>query len=214
MKKSFLLVAMAMTLVVGFFGCASDGGNEDGMAMSKVKRPEVLDHKNLKWGKDVPDWVMMSNTELEALPENEDFYVFVYESPKAQNVQGAEMYTKNMQAAAEIASMISLRVKSKFTGANAGDLENVETYMEQVTKTLAQAEISGLKKVDDYWVQMRYFDEKGKPSEEAYTYKIMYRIPRDTMDGLVQQAIDGTEPESEDGARTKNLVKDAISGGF
>ncbi|AEJ60559.1 hypothetical protein Spith_0273 [Spirochaeta thermophila DSM 6578] len=183
-----------------------------------AKKPDIIDHKNYKWGKDVPDWVLMDVAELEQLPEYKDLYLFKFESPRAKDLEGARLYVENMQAATEIARQVSLRVQQKFAGAAAGDLDRLETYMETVVKTLAQATIVGFKKLDDYWVLMRYYREDGSVEEDAYTYVALYGVERRTLDELVRRALENADeqvkPRSEEEKTARDRVKEAFEEGF
>lgn len=65
-----VLAALALALVAG---CASKPkGSGATAAPAKVaepivRRPDMLDHKNYKWGTQPPEWVTMNVSELEAL---------------------------------------------------------------------------------------------------------------------------------------------------
>ncbi|MFQ3620854.1 MAG: hypothetical protein SNJ78_07905, partial [Spirochaetales bacterium] len=128
-KLVFLLVtlAVAFTLVTG---CASKPKpkpaepqvSRPAPVQPLVKRPDILDHKNYKWGREPPEWVTMNVDELEKLEKYKDSYVFKFESPRAKDLQGAELWTKNFVANAEIAQQVRNRVQVKFAGAAAGDM--------------------------------------------------------------------------------------------
>jgi len=214
MKKiTVLLLGLVM---MGFLAsCASapkEEPKEEEVLEVVTKRPEMLDHKNYQWGKDVPEWVMMDVSELEELEEYENVYLFKFESPRAQSLEGAKIWTEDFNAASDIVKSIDLRVRSKFSGAAVGDLDAIESYMEKVVASLAEARISGMKKEGDYWVQRRYFTPEGTVDEDAYTYIVLYSIQKEILDEQIQNALDGVEEEPETKVRAKDLVKEAFEG--
>ena len=178
----------------------------------------MLDHKNYKWGRDVPDWVVMNAQELEELDRYEGRYVFKFESPRAQSLQGAEIWTRNFQAASQIAQVVRNRVQTKFAGAAAGDIDMVETYMEQVVQSLSDAEFSGYQPVDDYWVQMRYYNDDGSVEEDGYTYLVLYTIPKETLDRMIDEALDQAarqnQPDTEEEETARQRVEEAFANGL
>ena len=56
MKKAIKIMFLAAVAVIALAGCANKL-KPLGTVSSKVKKPEMLDHKNLKWDKPVPGWV-------------------------------------------------------------------------------------------------------------------------------------------------------------
>lgn len=219
MKKSlslFLVIVMVFLLIAG---CASKPASKPApakpaVAQPIVKRPDLLDHKNYKWGKEPPEWVTMNVDELEKLDKYKDVYVFKFESPRAKDLQGAELWTKNFTAASEIAQQVKNRVQVKFAGAAAGDMNKLETYMEQVVKSFSDSTFAGYKQVDSYWVQMRYYKPDGSVDEDAYTYLALYTIPKATLDELVRKALDeaaeANKPKSPDEETARQRVKEAF----
>jgi hypothetical protein len=209
-------------LLVLFAACSSapepvpEEEPEEEVPAPILKRPDILDHKNYKWGRDVPDWVTMDAVEVEQLEKYEDSYVFKFESPRAQSLQGAELWTKNFTAASQIAQIVQNRVQTKFAGAAAGDIDMLETYMEQVVQSFSDAQFSGYTPEDDYWVQMRYYDEEGEVDEEAYTYVVIYTIEKDVLDEMVQNALEnaGEEPDTEEEKSARDRVQEAFAEGL
>lgn len=220
MKLRSYGVVIGVLLALVMAGCASSPEPEPEesrptMAEPTTRRPEMVDHKNYKWGTPVPDWVTMEVDEIENLSEFEDQYVFKFESPRAQSLQGAELWTRNFQAASSIAQTVQNRVQTRFAGAAAGDMDLVENYMEQVVATFSDQEFSGYRAARDYWVRMRYFDAEGEVEEDAYTYVVLYTIPESTLDRMVQDALDGADTNlTEEQATVRDRVKDAFEQGL
>ncbi|MFP4363259.1 MAG: hypothetical protein ACLFR1_05270 [Spirochaetia bacterium] len=215
MKKLFIL--LPLIVVVMLTACA--GGAE--VAEEEVPerpRPEIIDHKNAQWDRPIPDWVVMEPIELQAMEDYEDVYVFKFESPMAESLEGARIWTNSFSAQSEIARRIRTRVEDRFAGAAAGDVDNLETYMEQVVRVLAQAEFSGYEKVGEFWVLRRYFEDDGSVDREAYTYMVMYTMPREYLDELIQNAMEEAdeevEPESAEETVARERVQEAMSEGF
>ncbi|MFP4300849.1 MAG: hypothetical protein ACLFPW_01860 [Spirochaetaceae bacterium] len=224
MKRNILLLLMVSVLALLFAGCGSDPepapepSPTENVQEPILKRPDMLDHKNYKWGREVPDWVVMSSQELEEMDRFDDQYVFKFESPRAQDLQGAELWTRNFQAASQIAQVVRNRVQTKFAGAAAGDMDMLETYMEQVVQSFSDAQFSGYQPVEDYWVQMRYYNDDGSVDEDAYTYLVLYTIPEQTLDRMINEALDQAEnenqPETEEEETARERVKEAFENGL
>ena len=231
MKRYFWIIAVIA--VVGFMAvsCATVPSEEAeeaaeaqtveetpaAIARTLVRQPDLLDHKNFKFGRDLPDWVVLEANEIESQDLYPGNYVFKFESPRAQDLQGAQLWTRNFIAAAELSQIVRDRVQVKFAGAAAGDIDVLETYLEQLVRRVSESEFSGYRPVSDYWLQLRYYDSDGAAEEDAYTYIVLYTIPTETLDGLIQQSLDGADaeaPASEEERSARNLVRDAFSDGL
>jgi len=213
-----VLAALAFTLVTG---CASKPKAKGATAAPAakvaepiVRRPDMLDHKNYKWGTQPPEWVTMNVTDLEAMDKYKSDYVFKFESPRAKDLQGAELWTKNFTAAAEIAQQVRNRVQVKFAGAAAGDMNQLGSYMEQVVKSFSDATFTGFKQKDSYWVQMRYYKPDGNVDQDAFTYLALYTIPQATMDELVRKALEEAgqtvKPKTPEEQTARKRVQEAF----
>lgn len=226
MKRSIFFLVFVSVMALLIAGCGSDPepapapppepSPTENVQEPILKRPDMLDHKNYKWGREVPDWVVMNTQELEEMDRFEDQYVFKFESPRAQSLQGAELWTRNFQAASQIAQVVRNRVQTKFAGAAAGDMDMLETYMEQVVQSFSDAEFSGYQPVDDYWVQMRYYDDDGSVDEDAYTYLVLYTIPERTLDRMINDALEEADeaPDTEEEQTARERVKEAFENGL
>ena len=182
-----------------------------------VRQPELLDHKNFKFGREVPDWVALEASEIEARELYPSSYAFKFESPRAQDLQGAQIWTRNFIATSELAQIVRDRVEVKFAGAVAGDIDLVESYLEQVVQRVSETEFSGYRPVSDYWLQLRYYSADGSVEEDAYTYIVLYTIPKAILDGLIQQSLEGADaeqPASEEERSARALVREAFEEGL
>ena len=144
---------------------------------AQVYPPKVIEHKKSAFGGDVPDWVFMEQAELELQDEYEDTYVFIFDQT-GKDLDGLQSWTRSFVAATEVARMVSTRVMNKFAGAQVGDKDMVETYMEEVAKVLAVAEYAGARKKADFWVLQQYYKDDGKADRQEYRYLLLYTVPR------------------------------------
>lgn len=218
MKKA-MYIAVGVLALGMFTACVSQEPQKNGLGevSDSVRKPELIDHKNLKWGKDAPLWVSQEAYELEKESEYKDYYLFKFESPRSKSLEGAELWTRDFSVPSEMARTVKMRVESKAAAAAAGDKDLVTGYIEDIVKTITDTKLSGFKKLSDYWIQMRYFDAQGKPAGDDYTYLVLYRISKDTLDKLIDNAITGADeekPKTEDEKRVRDLVKDALHEGI
>lgn len=217
--KIFVRILVGSIVLIAVMGCVGaprgrprDVDIEDPI----VRQPDILDHKNYKFGREIPDWVFMEAYEIEQFRDYRDFYVFKFESPRAQSLQGAQMWARNFQAASELTQTIRNRVEVKFAGSAAGDMDRVDEYMEEVVSSLSSAQFSGYRPEADYWVELRYYDAEGEVAEEAYTYYVMYTIPKEILDRTVMKALEEADEESvsPEARRARDRVKDAFENGL
>ena len=226
MKKTLSIILLVVVAFVFVTSCGSKPApkqepakkDEPKKVEALVKRPDVLDHKNYKWGKEPPEWVTQNIDELQALDKYKNDYVFKFESPRAKDLQGAELWTKNFTAAAEIAQQVKNRVQVKVAAAAAGDINQLGGYMEQVVKSFSDATFAGYKQKDSYWVQMRYYKADGSPDQEAYTYLALYTIQRNVLDELVKKALEEAgntvKPKTAEEQTARKRVEKAMSEGL
>jgi hypothetical protein len=127
-------------------------------------------------------------------------------------------WTRSFTAATEVARMVQTRVMNKFAGAQVGDKDMVETYMEEVAKILAVAEYAGARKKDDFWIYRQYYDDNGKPDEKSYTYYMLYTVPKEQIDAAIDRALDAQsqqqKPKTEEEQAARERVKELFSEGL
>ncbi|PIE97810.1 MAG: hypothetical protein CR988_06005 [Treponema sp.] len=222
MKKTIYFLAglmiIATAMLSGLTSCASEPETSGmGQVSDSIKKPVLIDHKNLKWSKDAPTWVSKEVSELEAQPKYADLYIFKFESPRSKSLEGAELWTRDFSVPSEMARMVKMRVESKAVAAAAGDKDLITGYLEDIVKTLTDTKLSGFKKETDYWIQQRYFDAEGEPAGDDYTYLVLYSIPKKTLNRLIDNAITGADevkPKTEEEKRVRDLVKESIKDGI
>jgi len=209
---SKIVAAIAIVTLFGFLAsCASAPADKPAdkpvVAAPKVPAKTVLDQKGALTGGDIPDWVNMDVGDIETLPKYKDFYVFRGEATGGSE-QSAKLIASRLDADTQIARMISLRVQNLFSGAQVGDDKTVETYMENVVKSLADAKISGWREAGSWWVQYEYTATK----KQEYRYYLLYTIPKDTVKQLLQDAITGQPADTKDKITARDRVKQIADG--
>ncbi len=217
-KVAIVLIAIGLL----FVGCKTKPTPEQEAALKvepQVYPPKVIEHKLTALGGDVPEWVFeyANGEDLENKREYRDQYVFVFEQT-GKDLEGVKAWTRSFSAATEVARMVSTRVMNKFAGAQVGDKDMVETYMEEVAKVLAVAEYSGARKEDDFWIHRQFYDDNGKPTEKIYTYYLLYTVPEEQIDAAIQRSLDAqnnkdkvkTEEEQVARDRVKELFSDGL----
>lgn len=199
-------------LLIAAFALISCATGPQGELTEKDGGPQAvtIDHKNKALGGEVPDWVFASVFDLEA--KYSDSYVFKLEA-EGKDKDGTMTFLSGMQAPTEVARLVSTRVKNKFVGAQVGDKDKVETYMENVTKTLSEATITGLRQVDNYWLQQQVAKQ-----QPFYRVIALYLVPKMEIDGAIARALDAeaarVAPATEEEKTARDRVKDVFGEGM
>lgn len=219
MKK--LIVALtAAALVMSAVSCASKP--EEKTMAKKGPAYEVIDHKTMAIGGDIPAWVVTfietGVQGIEAMDAYKDKYVFIAEDSGA-NKQALSLWMTGFNVTQEVARMVSTRVQSKFAGAAAGSPDDeFGRYFENVVKSAAEARYSGARKENDFWVMRRYFKEDGKSIDrEEYTMYVLVSIDKAMLQSQIQAVLDGTAadtPPSKEQQTAIDRVKESFYEGF
>ena len=182
---------------------------------AEITRPSfrIIEHKNSTLGGDIPDWTSMDVGELEAEERVEGRYVFRFEET-GRSLAGVRTVSDNMNAPSEVARLISMRVEQIFAGAQVGDQDFVETYFENVVLTLAQTDVSGLRKYGDFWVLKEYINQDGSPGRQEYAYYSIYTIERDIVAEQIRRAIDGLDAQTEEEQTARQRVRQIMERGL
>lgn len=211
MKKGFVYITLALIAAIVIAGCAS--APETQPAEFEQASFRIIEHKNSTLGGDVPDWTSRDVGELEQDERFEGKYVFRFEET-GEDLAGVKTIADNMSAPSEVARLISTRVEQVFAGAQVGDQDMVETYFENVVKTVSETEINGLRKYGDFWVLKQYVNEDGSAGEKEYAYYTLYTIDESIVAELVDRAIEGLEAETEEELTARERVRQVLEDEF
>ncbi len=169
----------------------------------------IVDHKTKDFGGDVPDWVVMTSIDLEAQDKYKDYIVFIIDHVGG-DLNGIELWARGFSAPSEVSRMISTSVEDKFVGAAAGDMDMLETYMEEVVKTMSEAEFSGIRTEDSFWVKKQ---NKTSPDQIEYRYLFLITIPRTEVEAAIVRAFgdaNAIPPRTEEEQTARDRVKEAF----
>jgi hypothetical protein len=217
MKK---ILGIAIMIVVGLvmMGCpggpSANGPTPKATPEPPPPTPRILEHKTSDFGGNVPDWVSKTQLEMEKTEEYKGFYVLIEDHPGGKDLEGLKLWAKGFSAKSAFADMISVRVNSKFVGAAAGDKDMLETYMEQVVKSVSKAEFSGFRVNDEFWILKQYFNTDGSVQKEEYRYLFLITVPRKAVDDAIKRAFDGTKTETPEEKTAVDRVKEAFGTGL
>jgi hypothetical protein len=216
--KKLIVALTAAALVMSAVSCAGKP------QAPKAKGPayQVLDHKTMAIGGDIPAWVTTyiegGAQAVEALDAYKEKYVFVGED-SGTNLPALRLWVQNFNIAQDLSQMVSLRVKTKFAGAAAGSPDDeFGRYFENVVKNTSEASFSGARKETDFWIQKRFFKEDGKTVDrEAYDVYVLVSIDKESLKNQIQAVLDGTAadtPPSKEQQTAIDRVKESFYEGF
>ncbi len=211
MRRVLWLSAVVVAAVIVAAGCASTP--EHPRAEFAPASFRIIEHKNSTLGGDVPNWASMDEGALEADDRFDGKYVFRFEET-GRNLAGVRAVADNMSAPSEVARMVSTRVRQVFAGAQVGDQDFVETYFENVVKTVSETQISGLRKYGDFWVLKEYINDDGRAGQREYAYYTVYTVDRDIVHELVRRAIDGVAATTEEELTARERVRQILRDEF
>jgi hypothetical protein len=211
MKKTHVAILGTLGLVLLVAGCA--GTPDTPAAEFEQASFKIIEHKNSTLGGDVPDWTSMDVGELEEDERFEGRYVFRFEET-GKDLAGVKTIADNMRAPSEVARLVSTRVEQVFAGAQVGDQDFVETYFENVVKTVSETEINGLRKYGDFWVLKQYVNDDGSAGEKEYAYYTLYTVEEDIVEELIERAIEGVDADTEEELSAKERVRQVLEDEF
>jgi hypothetical protein len=219
--KKILSLLIVLVLLMAFFSCGGPKVSEPTPEPEPTVKPtpppppppQIIEHRNTDFGGGIPDWVEMTAIDLEKLPEFEKYYVLI-EDHTGKSREGVEMWAKKFSAMGALAALVQNKVRDKFVGAAAGDKDFIETYMEEVVKSVSEGEFAGFREQDKFWVRKRYFDQDGNIDHEEFRYLFLLTVPKKEIADAVKRAFDGTSPDTEEEVSAKERVLDAWGDGF
>lgn len=208
MRRNVVITGIAL-VILAVVGCSS--GPPTAPAEFVDPSFKIIEYKNSAIGAEIPDWVTKDVGELE--DEFDDEYVFRFEQT-GEDLTGVKAIADNMNAPAEVARLVSTRVEQVFAGAQVGDENFVETYFENVVKTVSEAQLNGLRKYGDFWVLKEYYDNRGRATDREYEYYSLFRISEAQVDDLIDRAIEGLDATTEEEKSARDRVREILSEGI
>ncbi|MBR5866298.1 MAG: hypothetical protein IKZ04_00150 [Spirochaetaceae bacterium] len=197
--KTVVFVLLALSMV--FAGCASNKEPEPKELQSSVKT-EVLEHKGTALGiNELPVWVetyvSTGVTGLEKLSDYQGSYCFVGEET-GTNLDAVQTWAATFDVSREIAAAVASRVDSLFTGAASGSPDgDYGTYFENIVKASSNANYSGARKINDWWILIRRYDPDAKKRyTDEYRVFVLYTIEKDILDDQILNMIDKVASET------------------
>ena len=203
------VLGIVVIVAFAFLGSCTSTPKVEKPQMVKEAKPEVIDDQ-YHGTRETPDWVFMEPDEIAA--KVKDYYVFKF-MRSGKDLDGLRLWTRGFVASSEIARLVSVKVKDKFVGAAAGDKDKLETYMEEVVKSISKDQFSGARKKASYWWLIRKVNADGTV-EERYEYFMLYYVPKDQIDKAIERALAEADkkvkPKSEDEITARERVKKAF----
>jgi len=219
--KKLSSVLIVLVLLWALFGCGTtqvtEGTPEPEPTLKPTPPPppppQIIEHRNSDFGGGIPDWVEKTAIELEKEPEYDGYFVLI-EDHVGKSREGVEMWAKKFSAMSALAALIQNKVRDKFVGAAAGDKDFIETYMEEVVKSVSEGEFAGFREQDKFWVRKRYFDQDGNVDHEEFRYLFLLTVPKKEISDAVKRAFNGAKPDTEEEISAKERVIEAWGDGF
>lgn len=199
--RKAMLAVMAASFV--FIGCASNKDEVEPKELEGRVRTEVLEHKGSALGvNQLPVWVETYISDgilgVEKLSSYAGSYCFIGEEA-GTNLDALQTWVTSFDVPGEIARNVSTRVSALFTGAASGSPDGeYGMYFENIVKTTANANYSGARKVNDWWVLTRRYDpDLKKQYTDEYRSYVLYTIEKDLLDKQVLDMIDQVAAETQ-----------------
>jgi hypothetical protein len=210
---------------IAFAACTSAPAPAGQPEKAKKAAPkyEVVDHKTMAIGGDIPEWlsVYMNDgvTAVEALEKYKDKIVFIGED-SGVNLPALKLWVQDFNIAKDIAKMVTTRVQAKSAAAAAGSPDDKELgrYLEDVVKASSDATFTGARKENDFWILKRYFKPDGVTVDrEVYEVYVLTTIDRASFKAQLDAILNGTaakKPVSKESQTAIDRVKESFYEGF
>ncbi len=216
------LIAAALVLVVAA-GCASKPEPPKPFVPpeSTVKSypPQILMHKGTAFGIAYPNWMeaaLQGPKYVEKLADYKNKYIIVVEQD-GMDLTGTQLAASRLNAQTTISALMSTRVKDTFAGAQVGDKDKIETYMERCVKSVSESTFSGFAMESDWWVQLQTFTPEGKPDDQVYRVIQIWGIDKDLLQKQIDQILEDNaaiEEKTPEKQRAMDLVQQSFFDGF
>jgi hypothetical protein len=153
---------------------------------------------------------------VEKLADFKNKYIVVVQEDGA-DLTGASLAASKIDAQTTIANLISTRVKDTFAGAQVGDKDKIETYMERCVKSVSEATFTGFAMESDWWVKLQTFTSDGKADKQVYRVIQIWGIDQDALKQQIDKVLKGeaaNEPKTPEKQRAMDLVQQSFFDGF
>jgi hypothetical protein len=221
--KRILYLLFSLVLILVIIGCQTtrprDEEEQEEKKEEVVKVEEtieewvIVDHKTKDFGGNVPRWVDRTPLQLQQEDMYKDFYVFI-EDQTGKNLDGIKIWAQNFSINANIARMVTTRVEAKFAGAAVGDKDMLETYFENVVKSVSSASFARVVVEDEFWIKK----QNKNSGDIEFRYLFLVTVPRSEIEAAIQRAFEDAEdtnkPKTEEEKVARERVKEAFDEGF
>jgi hypothetical protein len=216
---SILVVLLALLTIVGCASKPAAPGAAPAAPTVKVYPPQILEHKGTAYGVAQPAWLeaaLNGPKAVEKLPDYANQYVVVVES-EGGDLTGAQLIASRMDAQTRIAGLISTRVKDSFAGAQVGDKDKIDTYIERCVKSAAEAKFTGFAELGNTWSKLQTFTSDGKPDKQVYRVIQVWGIEKTILQQQIDKVLKGeaaVEPKTPEKQRAMDMVQQSFFEGF
>jgi hypothetical protein len=219
MKKNTIIIGALLALLV-LAGCATPPPPP--APLPSVAKFEILQHKGTTVGVLAPPaWVeaaINGAKAVEKLPEYKNSFVVVVDV-SGGSLEGIQNVASRLNADTEISRYLSLRVKDTFAGAQVGDKDKIETYMERCVKSVSEARFSGITKATDWWVQLRWYKPDNPRAWDHDEFRLLqlYTVDKAVLEEQLRAILAGAaadEPKTPEKQRAMDLVQQSFFDGF
>jgi hypothetical protein len=223
--KKILGILIVLLAAAAVLGCGAStpatpnsGVNPPALTV-KAYPPQILEHKGTAFGRDYPKWMdaaLDGPKAVEKLADYANKYIVVVQED-GQDLTGVQLAASKINAQTTISSLISTRVKDTFAGAQVGDKDKIETYMERAIKSVSEATFTGFAQESEWWAKLQTFTADGKPDKQVYRDIQIWGIDKDLLKKQIENQLKGAagaEPKTEAKQKAMDLVQQSFFDGF
>lgn len=213
MKRINLVVSGVMLVL--FVSCASKKTviheAKNAPAAEKDVTREMIDWKGSSIGADIPSWVYDAVEEdyaaLSKLPQLQKKKIICAEGI-GRDLDLLKSWENNFDVQGTFSKSISNYISAKFGGELSGSKDDSisQNFLDELVTTISRAEISGLSKEMDFWVQTRLKDKLKDSFVDRYEYFAVYAIDNADFEYQIAEAIGAVEAKSEAEKEMKTRV--------
>jgi len=220
--KKLVLAAATVAALILAASCASAPPKAPEI-VTNTPPYDILQHAGTTLGvTQLPPWVTVAlegAKAVEKLPDYKNDYVVVVDVV-GKDLEATKMAASLLNAQTEISRYLSLRVKETFSGAQVGDKDKIETYMERVVKSVSEVQFSGFQKAADWWVQYRWYKDASKKKVDREEFRVfqLYTIDKQVLQTQLEDVLANaakTEPQmTPDKQKAVDLVNQSMKSDF